>query len=135
MRHTSPTSKNQVRNNQVQKSSTQEGDRASRRVVGKIVSVSKMQAIIRVKDRHGSHIYGGNNGTPVLIIDDPIDILQRFGEIRPGMRVEVFYSGMTESRQAQARIIGPPVEDAEGLKPESTEIDSAPVLPFEPMGF
>ncbi len=137
-RVTAPKNKHQVEQAGIHQLHVQHSDQSTKRIVGKIRSINtgsgnSLACSVLVADGKNGHLFAG--GVSVLIIDDPLDILQRYGEIRPGMRVEVFYSGTTETRQAQARIIGPPVEWSEGLKQENTEVNSAPVLPFEPMGF
>src|SRR5690606_32778414 len=135
-----PKTTGQTKQNQISQDIAQEQARGVKRVVGRISvldpkGTGHLVCTVRVADAGTGHIYGGGSGIPLIILDDPMDILQRFGEVRPGMRVEVFYTGQIESPQAYVRIIGPAVEGTQGLKIESNEIISAPTLPFEPVGF
>lgn len=133
----SPKTPSQIDKNKIAQDISLEQARSLKRVVGRIIEVdplgrNELACTVRVRDKSGGHVYGG--GIVLTIIDDPLDILQRFGAIQTGMRVEVFYTGTIESPQAYARIIGPAV-DKEGIAPESNEILAAPTLPFEPLGF
>lgn len=136
-RTVNPTSPRHMEKNKIIQDIGLEQARSVKRVVGRILTVdplgrNELTCTVRVKDKSDGHIYGG--GIVLTIIDDPLDILQRFGQIQSGMRVEIFYTGTVESPQAYARIIGPAV-DKEGIAPESNEIIAAPTLPFEPLGF
>jgi hypothetical protein len=77
----------------------------------------------------------GQNKTSVVIADAPIDILMRWGGVRIGQKVELFYRGIGETGQAYAHIIGDENSDFTNVSSKPTEgFTAAASLPFEPMG-
>lgn len=77
----------------------------------------------------------GQDKTSVVIADSPIDILLRWGGVRVGQIVELFYRGIGESGQASAHIIGDENQDFVNAQDKPTEgFTAASSLPFEPMG-
>lgn len=136
-RYTAPKTPHQTKQNHLRSDVNKDFARNIRRVMGRIAildpaGTGRLVCTVQVVDRHGTHQFGGGTGVPMVIIDDPLDILHRFGSVVEGMRVEVFYTGQVESPQAYARIIGPAVENPNGLEQEETTVFNAPSLPFEP---
>lgn len=77
----------------------------------------------------------GQDKTPIVIADAPLDILMRWGGVRVGQIVELFHRGIGETGQAAAHIIGD--ENDEFVNARSIPDEGfivAASLPFEPMG-
>jgi hypothetical protein len=88
-----------------------------------------------VVDGNGTFIPFGNNKTPIIVADSPLDLLQRFGGIAVGQTVEIFYRGIGPTTTAYAHIIGDveePLVQAQQIP--SSEVKQASSLPFEPTG-
>ena len=75
------------------------------------------------------------DGALVAILYSPLDIMQRFGQIQPGMKVEIHWKGISETGVAWAHIIS---EKAESKGEVNTiplrQVDTYSSLPFEPGG-
>jgi hypothetical protein len=115
-------------------------DRGLKREVGRIREVDargngKLFLLVDIPTGRGDFRPFGQDKTPVVIADAPIDILMRWGGIRPGQLVELFYRGIGESGQAYAHIIGDENSDFLNAQEKPTEgFSVAASLPFEPMG-
>jgi hypothetical protein len=73
--------------------------------MGTIVEVHETLPMVKVQFINGVQAGGGDF---IPVAHSVLDILQRFGQLRPGLRVMVTYSGEVET-QANVTIIG--VED------------------------
>ncbi len=119
---------------------TQDYDRGIKRQVGRIRQVNsrgngKLFVLADVPNKRGGVRPFGQDKTPILIADSPIDILARWGGVFPGQIIEIFYRGIGESGQAAAHIIGDETEDFTDERNIPEEgFDVAASLPFEPMG-
>jgi hypothetical protein len=115
-------------------------DRSIKREIGIIRQVDargngKLFILVDVPTDKGTLRPFGQDKTPIVIADAPIDILMRWGGVRPGQKVELFYRGIGESGQAYAHIIGD--EKSEFLNAQAAPSEGfnvAASLPFEPMG-
>jgi hypothetical protein len=116
-------------------------DRGLKREIGVIRAIDsqdngQMFVLVDLPTRGGRLRPFGQDRTRVVIADSPLDILVRWGGVKPGQIVEVFYRGIGESGQAAAHIIGDETEDLVNARPipkEGFSIESS--LPFEPSGF
>lgn len=116
-------------------------DRGVKRQVGIIREIDarrngKLFVFVDVPDGQGGRRPFGQDKTPVVIVDSPLDILLRFGGLRVGQQVEIFYRGVGESGQASARLLADenaPFENAQEKPREGFTVN--PSLPFEPFGF
>lgn len=128
------------RESEDQKKMSMEQDKNLRRVLGIIEEVDPRQKNLleitaRVPDPGGGTHLFGKGKIPITITDSPLDILLRFGEVRPGMVVEIFYRGVSEQGLASAHIIGYDSEEARAVNLlPNNEVKTASSLPFEPMG-
>lgn len=136
-------SSKEYRNDQAkeQQKITLEQDKNLRRVIGIIHEVDPrgkglLEITARVPSPDGSTHMFGDGKIPISIADSPMDILLRFGGVRPGMLVEIFYRGVSEQGRAAAHIIGYDSQEARAVNliPDNT-VKTASSLPFEPMGF
>lgn len=115
-------------------------DRGIKRELGVIRAVDargngKLFILVDIPNGKGVLRPFGQDKTPVVIADAPIDILMRWGGVRPGQIVELFYRGIGESGQAYAHIIGDENSDFVNAQEKPTEgFSVASSLPFEPMG-
>jgi hypothetical protein len=115
-------------------------DRGIKREVGVIREVDarrngKLYIFVDLPNGKGTLRPFGQDRTPVVIADAPIDILMRWGGVRPGQLVELFYRGIGESGQAYAHIIGDENSDFLNVQEKPSEgFSVASSLPFEPMG-
>lgn len=119
----------------------QDVDRSLKRELGEIHEIDpgnkgklRITAWIRRPDG-GRRLWG--SGKEIILVDSPLDILVRFGSIRPGMPVEIVWRGISETGRATARIIG----EAEDVHAGTTgseiplrDVDTQSSLPFEPFG-
>jgi len=123
-----------------QRDTTKEKDRALRRIVGMIKDINskkngKLYISVLVPDGRGGMRLFGQGKTDVVIVDSPLDILQRFGGLKPGQVVEIFYRGINETGQGSARIIGENLTDFVNAREAPKEgFKVASSLPFEPGG-
>jgi hypothetical protein len=78
-------------------------------------------------------LWGG--GKEIVIVNSPLDLLMRFGQLKTGMIVEILWRGIAETGLAHAHIIGEP-EDEEiqrtGEQIPDRTVDTQSSLPFEP---
>lgn len=115
-------------------------DRGIKRVIGVIREVDskqngKLYVFVDIPTVKGGLRPFGQDKTPVVITDSPLDILLRFGGIKAGQIVEVFYRGIGETGAASAHIIGDDMStlsNAQEIPREGFSIAAS--LPFEPMG-
>lgn len=122
------------------RTNAQEYNRGTKRQIGIIRAIDprkdgKLFVLVDVPDGFGGFRPFGQNKTPIIINDAPLDILLRFGGVRVGQIVEIFYRGVTEQGQVGAHIIGDEQQDFvnAGKIPEEG-FSTASSLPFEPMG-
>jgi len=115
-------------------------DRGIKRQIGQIREIDAhkdghLYVFVDVPDGNGGLRAFGQDKTPVVIVDSPLDILLRYGGVKVGQIVELIYRGIGESGQAAAHIIGDETQDlvnAEQVPEEGFDVASS--LPFEPMG-
>lgn len=80
----------------------------------------------------------GEGRHPIVLLDSPLDILMRFGALRPGMQVLISWRGISETGKAYARILNETATDESirrGEQIPQREVDTQSSLPFEPFGF
>lgn len=129
-----------VQKQQEQSKVSRDYDRSLKREIGVIREIDsrlngKLFVFVDIPAGDGTLRPFGQNRTPVIIADSPLDILMRWGGVRPGQIVELFYRGIGESGQAAAHIIGDETEElvnARKIPKEGFSTESS--LPFEPMG-
>lgn len=132
----------QVKQEKAKRHSTQDSERTLKRQIGIIAEVDPLNRNrLEIKAQvpvagGGKRLWGGANGAVIPIADAPLDILARFGEVRAGMVVELFWTGTTETGVVVAHIIGQTSEEAQA----SNLIARDPLVPassrvFEPGGF
>lgn len=118
----------------------QDFDRNIKRQVGIIRSVDarnngQLFVFVDIPDGKGGRRPFGQDKTPVVVVDSPLDILLRFGGLRVGQQVEIFYRGIGESGQAAARLIGDENQSFSNAQKQPSEgFTTYPSLPFEPFG-
>lgn len=120
--------------------SAQEYNRSLKRQIGIIRKIDarqngRMFVLVDVPDGRGGLRPFGQDKTPVAIADAPLDILLRYGGVRPGQIVEILYRGVGEISSATAHIIGDEEQgfkNVEAVPEEGFSVASS--LPFEPMG-
>ncbi len=123
-----------------QRDSIKEKDRGLRRVVGMVKDVNakkngKLYITVLVPDGKGGMRLFGQGKTDVVVVDSPLDILQRFGGLQSGQVVELFWRGIGETGQGSARIIGENLNDFVNAREQPKEgFNLASSLPFEPGG-
>lgn len=129
-----------ARRDQENRQFNQDQGRGVKRVVGIIETVDPnnnngLEVTVRVPLRDGGSRLFANGTSTVTVIDSPMDILLKYGKVRPGMGIEVFYTGIAENGQATGRIITDSVETLRQInKQEPAELNVAATLPFEPFG-
>jgi hypothetical protein len=128
-------------NNHINNSNNQKDfDRGIKRETGVIREVNvrgdnKLYVFVDLPSGNGTLRPFGQDKTPVLIVDSPLDILLRWGGVRPGQIVELFYRGIGETGQAAAHIIGDENEEFVNAREAPEQgFSVASSLPFEPMG-
>lgn len=115
-------------------------DKNLKRAVGRIREVDprgdgKLFVLVDIPTGRGTFRPFGTDRTPVVIADAPIDILMRWGGVRPGQLIELFWRGIGETDQAYAHIIGDENTDFVNAQQKPSEgFSVAGSLPFEPMG-
>lgn len=136
----SAITKNSFKQIREQRESNKDADRNIKRSLGIIKQVDsqgngKLFVFVDVVSSSGALRPFGQNKTPVAIIDSPLDLLLRFGGIRPGQLVEVFHRGIGETNTAYAKVIGDVGEKLSKAREIPKEgFSVAASLPFEPMG-
>jgi len=83
----------------------------------------------------GRRLWG--NGREIVIIDSKEDIRQRFGDLKPGMIVEISWRGIDETSKGYARVIAEATNEEtvrDGQKIPDRKVDTQSSLPFEPFG-
>lgn len=120
--------------------SEKDHDRGIKRQIGIIRKIDSrstgtMYVYVDVPDGKDGVRPFGQDKTPVIIIDNPVDILVRWGAVEIGQVVEIFYRGIGESGSASAHIIGATPDDFKrAVAPPIEGFNTASSLPFEPMG-
>ena len=133
-----PSGLNKLKN---ENNSNQDYDRGIKRVIGVIRELdvfqdNKMYVYVDVPTKTGRFRPFGSDKTRIAIIDNPTDILLRWGGVRIGQKVELFYRGISETGEASATIIGDdlsPFTFTSQIPEEGFSV--AATLPFEPGGF
>lgn len=129
-----------IQNDKSSREGTREKDRNLHRVVGIISGINakengKLYITVNVSDGSGGLRPFGQGKTTISIVDSPLDILHRFGGVKVGQIVEIFYRGIGETGQGSARIIGDDINDFVDARPVPKEgFSVASSLPFEPSG-